>query len=138
MAAARTTSLTNLRSNSDDHDARRGVQVLTESKRGDRLVAEDPLVSNVAHAADEEHGDCTGAQEDARRDLDVEHADLGDREGRWGFSRGVGGGDVADERAELEGANDCVEPHVEDLRDGSDHGQRFKHDVRVVNGHLRA
>ena len=113
------------------------MQVLTESKRGDRLVAEDPLVSNVAHAADEEHGDCTGAQEDARRDLDVERAELGGSS-RGGSSRGVGGGDVADERAELEGAKDCVEPHVEDLRDGSDHGQRFKHDVRVVNGHLRA
>ena len=114
------------------------MQVLTESKRGDRLVAEDPLVSNVAHAADEEHGDCTGAQEDARRDLDVEHADLGDREGRLGSSRGVGGGDVADERAELEGANDCVEPQVDHAYPRHDRDRHVEHHVRVVNVFLRA
>ena len=129
--------MTSLRSDSNDHDTRLRAQVLTESKRGDRLVAEDPLVSNVAHAADEEHGDRAGAQEDARRDLDVERAELGDRGGSRG-RQGVGGGDVADERAELEGAKDCVEPHVEDLRDGSDHGQRVEHNARVINGHLRA
>ena len=139
MVAARTTRLTSLRSDSSEGGARLRAQVLTDSERGDRRVAEDPLVEHVAHAADEEHRDRTSTQEDARRDLDVEAgAELVvDREGRWGSSRGVAGGDVADERAELEGADDCVEQHVEDLNDGSGHGQRIEYDIRVVNRHLR-
>ena len=137
VAAARTTSLTSLRSNSNDHDTRRRVQVLAESEQVDRFVAEDPLVEIVARDADEEHADRAGAQEDARRDVDVERTALVGRGGRRGSSRDVTGGDVADDRAELEGAKDCVEPYVEDLQDGSEEGDPVEHDVPVVNGHLR-
>ena len=113
------------------------MQVLAESEQVDRFVAEDPLVEIVARDADEEHADRAGAQEDARRDVDVERTALVGRGGRQGSSRDVTGGDVADDRAELEGAKDCVEPYVEDLQDGSEEGDPVEHDVPVVNGHLR-
>ena len=107
--------------------------MLAESEQVDRFVAEDPLVEIVARDADEEHADRAGTQEDARRDVDVERTALVGRGGRRGSSRDVTGGDVADERAELERAKDCIEPYVEDLHDGSDEGDRVEHDVQSLS-----